>query len=200
MSSEELAMLPLEPGKNMATYHVPALEVTITTLLCFVSLIQYISSSWASNHFYFDIHFSRSPFTLTSSSSPAGRSSSSQMLMERLQGCCRWAYHLWVCNCAQGRRGCCCCRCCRWSHYLCVCIIAPREDVMGFVLPSVVGITHHQVFSEHPRNTDYVVPLTKPNPQNQVFSEQSKMTIPSFQPAKPLNILSVGIIFASPDT
>ena len=31
MSSEELAMLPLEPGKNMATYHVPALEVTIGT-------------------------------------------------------------------------------------------------------------------------------------------------------------------------
>ena len=39
MSSEELVMLPLEPGKNMATYHVPALEVTISTLLCFVSLI-----------------------------------------------------------------------------------------------------------------------------------------------------------------
>ena len=38
MSSEELAMLPLEPGKNIATYHVPALEVTI------ISLIQYISS------------------------------------------------------------------------------------------------------------------------------------------------------------
>ena len=51
---------------------------------------------------------------------------------------------------------------------------------MGFVLPSVVGITHHQVISEHPRNTDYVVQLTKPNPQNQVFSELSKMTIPSF--------------------
>ena len=32
MSSEELAMLPLEPGKNMATYHVPALEVIISTL------------------------------------------------------------------------------------------------------------------------------------------------------------------------
>ena len=151
MSSEELAMLPLEPGKNMATYHVPALEVTISTLLCFVSLIQYISSSWASNHFSFDIHFSRSPYTLTSSSSPADRSSSSQMLMERLQGCCRWTYHLWVCNCAQGRRGCCCCCCCcRWSYYLCVCIIAPREDVMGFVLPSVVGITHHQVFFRAP--------------------------------------------------
>ena len=57
MSSEELAILPLEPGKNVATYHVPALEVTISTLLCFVSLIQYISSSWASNHFDFDIHF-----------------------------------------------------------------------------------------------------------------------------------------------
>jgi len=71
MSSEELAMLPLEPGKNMATYHVPALEVTI----------------------HFDV------FLITSGQ---------KLVITDVDG------------------------------------TITREDVMGFVLPSVVGITHHQ--------------------------------------------------------